>query len=88
MKQIKEEIRKASRFNDLDKETLVDMLMVANQELDVTSCKVDWLDYLVGAYRDGDSMEHSASLHQRLKQREKLYSQTRMEVEEQLNKSL
>ena len=86
MKQIKEEIRKASRFNDLDKDTLVDMLIVANQELDVMTCHGDWLDYLVGVYRDGDSMEHSSALHQRLEQREKLYSQTRMEVEEQLNK--
>tara|TARA_R110002012_G_scaffold295495_1_gene492079 strand:+ start:235 stop:480 length:246 start_codon:yes stop_codon:yes gene_type:complete len=57
MKQLKEQIRKESSYNSYDKETLVDMLIVAKQDLKAEKLQSSWLDTLADALRDLDDTE-------------------------------
>ena len=57
MKQLKEQIRKESKYNSYDKETLVDMLIVAKQDLKAEKLQSSWLDTLADALRDLDDTE-------------------------------
>ena len=57
MKQLKEQIRKESKYNSYDKETLVDMLIVAKQDLKAEKLQSSWLDTLADALRDEDDTE-------------------------------
>ena len=57
MKQLKEQIRKESSYNSYDKETLVDMLIVAKQDLKAEKLQSSWLDTLADALRNEDDTE-------------------------------
>ena len=57
MKQLKEQIRKEPSYNSYDKETLVDMLIVAKQDLKAEKLQSSWLDTLADALRNEDDTE-------------------------------
>ena len=52
MMYIKEEIRKRSQYNEMDKDSLVDLLIYTRAELRVAKAEGEWLDTLANWYRD------------------------------------
>jgi hypothetical protein len=81
MKQLKEQIRKESKYNSYDKETLVDMLIVARQDLRIEKTLSEWLDTLADALRDEDDtelMDEAEALFGRYKETQKEIQKTRI----------
>ena len=57
MKQLKEEVRKQSIYNNYDKETLIDMLIVARQDLRIEKALAEWLDKLADSLREEGNVD-------------------------------